>query len=442
MATAKQTKFIEDIYKYVAKYAPQYNVKCYSAVIAQAICESAWGESVLSAKYHNYFGLKCGTLWKGGSVNMRTGEEYNGKHVTISDNFRTYSSMEEGVKGYFVFLFDGRTRYNNLKGVTDPKTYLQNIKNDGYATSSNYVNTNVNIVNQFNLTKYDPVSKPVKTEVSDRQAVINVFESWLGKKESDGSHKEIIDIYNKYLSTAVKFGTLNYRVSYSDSWCATAVSSAFIHAGLASLCPIECSCPSQIALAKKMGIWIEKDSTVPEPGWIVEYDWQDSTGSGGDNLGTADHVGLVVSVNKSAGTFKVIEGNKNDAVGSFGSIKCSAVAQHGDLLDVSRIDVRQHIVVEALVQHGTRVLLIDDDAVDDDKRLGVDVQRVKTLHKHHRTHAGRAAATDGVHVGAHLVLHLILDVNGVGVAEVGCLPHIHHIGLCCIVAAEGGDIEH
>jgi hypothetical protein len=64
-----------------------------------------------------------------------------------------------------------------------------------------------------------------------------------------------------------------------------------------------------------MGIWIEKDSTVPEPGWIVEYDWQDSTGSGGDNLGTADHVGLVVSVNKSAGTFKVIEGNKNDAVG-------------------------------------------------------------------------------------------------------------------------------
>lgn len=250
MATEKQNKFINDVYKYIAKYAPQYNVKCYSAVIAQAICESAWGESVLSAKYHNYFGLKCGTLWKGGSVNMRTGEEYNGKHVTISDNFRTYSSMEEGVKGYFVFLFDGRTRYDNLKGVTNPKTYLQNIKDDGYATSSNYVKTNINIVNQFNLTKYDPVNKPVKTEVSDRQAVINVFESWLGKKESDGSHKEIIDIYNKYLSTAVKFGTCDYRVSYSDSWCATAVSAAFIHAGLASLCPIECSCPRQIALAK------------------------------------------------------------------------------------------------------------------------------------------------------------------------------------------------
>lgn len=62
-----------------------------------------------------------------------------------------------------------------------------------------------------------------------------------------------------------------------------------------------------------MGIWIEKDSTVPEPGWIIEYDWQDS--GSGDNTGTADHVGLIVSVDKSAGEFRVIEGNKNDAVG-------------------------------------------------------------------------------------------------------------------------------
>ena len=317
MATKEQQTFIDNIYKYVAKYAPQYGVKCYSAIIAQAICESGWGKSKLSAKYHNYFGLKCGTLWKGSSVSMRTGEEYTpGVHTTITDNFRVYKNMEEGVKGYFIFLFDGRTRYNNLKGVTDPQTYLQKIKSDGYATSSTYVQTNMNLVNSYGLRKYDPgnSTKTDTAKVSQRQAVIDVFESWVGKKEADGSHKEIIDIYNKYLSTAVKFGTLNYRVSSSDSWCATAVSAAFIKAGLASLCPIECSCPRQIALAKKMGIWVEKDSTVPEPGWIIEYDWQDSSGSG-DNTGVADHVGLIVSVDKSAGEFLVIEGNKNDAVG-------------------------------------------------------------------------------------------------------------------------------
>lgn len=316
MATKEQQTFIEDIYKYVAKYAPQYGVKCYSAIIAQAICESAWGKSKLSAKYHNYFGLKCGTLWKGASVSMRTGEEYTpGVHTTITGNFRVYKNMEEGVKGYFIFLFDGRTRYNNLKGVTDPKTYLQNIKKDGYATSSTYVNTNMNLVNTYNLRKYDPANeaKSNTSKVSQRQAVVNVFESWMGKKESDGSHKSIIDIYNKYLSTAVKFGTLNYRVGYSDAWCATATSSAFIEAGLASLFPIECSCPRQITLAKKMGIWMEDDSVVPEKGWAVHYDWQDSGSK--DNTGTADHTGLVVSVDTSAKTFKVIEGNKNDAVG-------------------------------------------------------------------------------------------------------------------------------
>ena len=50
--TSEQKKFIEQIAGYVKKYAPQYGVKCYSAIIAQAICESGWGKSSLSAKYH------------------------------------------------------------------------------------------------------------------------------------------------------------------------------------------------------------------------------------------------------------------------------------------------------------------------------------------------------------------------------------------------------
>lgn len=161
---------------------------------------------------------------------------------------------------------------------------------------------------------YIPLKTSAKTdETYQRQSVIDIFTSWLNKKESDGGHKEIIDIYNKYLATAVKFGTLNYKVSYSDAWCATATSSAFIRAGLAALFPIECSCPRQIELAKKMGIWIENDNAIPEPAWAVMYDWQDS--GKGDNTGISDHTGLVVSVDKNNATFKIIEGNKNDAVG-------------------------------------------------------------------------------------------------------------------------------
>lgn len=103
--TEKQQRFIEDIAKHVQKYAKAYGILVHSSIIAQAILESGWGESKLASKYHNYFGMKCGTTWKGKSVNMETKEEYTpGTLTTIKDNFRVYDSMEEGVKGYFEFI--------------------------------------------------------------------------------------------------------------------------------------------------------------------------------------------------------------------------------------------------------------------------------------------------------------------------------------------------
>ena len=150
-------EFIQCIAPLVIKYAPQYNVKVYSPIIAQAILESASGESSLGKQYNNFFGLKCGTLWTGKSVNLRTGEEYTpGSYTTISANFRVYDTMEEGVRGYFEFLFRNRTRYNNLIGETDPYEYLVKIKEDGYATSSKYVQNVYNVILRYDLTRFDP----------------------------------------------------------------------------------------------------------------------------------------------------------------------------------------------------------------------------------------------------------------------------------------------
>ena len=146
--------FVINIAKYVRKYAPKYGIKVYSPIIAQAIHESGWGESSLSAKYHNYFGLKCGTLWTGKSVNLSTKEEYSaGTLTTIRSNFRVYDNMEQGVKGYFEFI--QLARYANLKGVTNPRQYLTNIKNDGYATGSLYVDHTMALINLYNLTQFD-----------------------------------------------------------------------------------------------------------------------------------------------------------------------------------------------------------------------------------------------------------------------------------------------
>lgn len=152
--TLEQQNFINSIYEALCKYAPMYSIKCYSAIIGQAILESGWGKSKLAFSFHNYFGLKCGSYWKGKSVNMKTFEEYNAGTLTqITDNFRVFDDLDSGVKGYLDFI--NTSRYSNLKNVTTPQEYLQNIKNDGYATSSTYVDNVMNIVTSYNLTSYD-----------------------------------------------------------------------------------------------------------------------------------------------------------------------------------------------------------------------------------------------------------------------------------------------
>ena len=148
------SEFIEQIAKCVKKYAYVYGIEVHSPIIAQAILESGWGKSSLASKYHNYFGLKCGSSWKGKSVNMATKEEYKvGTLTNIRDNFRVYDSMEAGVKGYFDFI--NTSRYANLKGVKSPEEYVRRIKADGYATSSKYVDNIMRVIRDNKLTRFD-----------------------------------------------------------------------------------------------------------------------------------------------------------------------------------------------------------------------------------------------------------------------------------------------
>ena len=297
-------QFIQKIAEYVQKYAYVYGIVVHSPIIAQAILESGWGESKLAATYHNYFGLKCGTKWTGKSVNMTTQEEYTaGTLTTIKDNFRVYDSMEEGVKGYFEFI--QLARYQNLKGITDPKTCLQTIKDDGYATSSTYVTNTYALVTQYNLTQYDNTKGTVNS-MSDRQKPVDYLKQYVGIKEGSTAHKAILAVFNNSgLCT-------RYKMTVNDAWCATGVSAAFIATGLSGIFPcVECSCENMINLAKKVGIWVENDAYVPSTGDVVLYDWDDN--GVGDCTGWSDHVGIVVSV--SGSTIRVIECNISDSVG-------------------------------------------------------------------------------------------------------------------------------
>ena len=164
MATQKQINdFIKKIGPIIQEHAKKNGYKIASAIIAQACLESAYGLSGLSANYYNYFGLKCGSAWKGKSVNLSTKEEYTkGTLTTINDNFRVYDSMEAGVAGYFEFI--STTRYKNLKAAKTAQDYLEKIKADGYATSSSYVANNMALIEKYDLTKYDDFTAAEKKE--------------------------------------------------------------------------------------------------------------------------------------------------------------------------------------------------------------------------------------------------------------------------------------
>lgn len=151
-------------------------------------------------------------------------------------------------------------------------------------------------------------TKPKTTTVTEqdiRNNVIAIAKSYLGCKESDGSHRKIIDGYNAH--KPLRWG---YKVTYTDAWCATFVSFVGIKAGLTDIMFTSCNCDDMISLYKSAGRWMENDAYVPNVADIIMYDWQDN--GAGDNVGGADHVGLVVSCDGK--NITAIEGNKNDSV--------------------------------------------------------------------------------------------------------------------------------
>lgn len=129
--------------------------------------------------------------------------------------------------------------------------------------------------------------------------IIGIFRSWIGYSEANGKHKLIIDIYNNHKPLA-----RGYKVQYSDAWCDTTVSAAFITAGNTSIIGgTECGVYDHVLLFRQAGIWLGR--VKPIPGDIIVFDWQRD--------GVQDHIGIVERIEGSVVT--TIEGNYKDAVG-------------------------------------------------------------------------------------------------------------------------------
>jgi hypothetical protein len=131
--------------------------------------------------------------------------------------------------------------------------------------------------------------------------VVGQAQKWLGLNEYEGTHMEIIDLYNSQ-----KLLPRGYKMTRQDSWCAATVSAIAIKNKYTDIIPTECSCGEMVKKAITMGIWMENDGYTPSPGDIIMYDWGDKYPKK-DNKSWPDHTGVVERV--ANGKITVIEGN-------------------------------------------------------------------------------------------------------------------------------------
>jgi len=131
-----------------------------SVTLAQAILESGWGRSKLSANDRNFFGMKCFTQ----------GAYANGCHTyvtnectpapasvcyTTSASFRTYASAANSFRDHGSLLAKS-TRYRNaFKYTKNPVQFAVEIQKGGYATDPLYATKLAKVMADNKLTQYD-----------------------------------------------------------------------------------------------------------------------------------------------------------------------------------------------------------------------------------------------------------------------------------------------
>lgn len=123
-----------------------------SLTAAQAMIESSKGNSGLTVKANNLFGIKG--KYNGQSIRMLTTEYIDGKPQKVYADFRKYPSWAESIADHSG-LFLRSQRYANLRGCKDYKQACVFIQADGYATSPTYGHTLQKTIETYQLYTWD-----------------------------------------------------------------------------------------------------------------------------------------------------------------------------------------------------------------------------------------------------------------------------------------------
>jgi hypothetical protein len=189
-----------------------------SITLAQGILESGNGNSRLALEANNHFGIKCHKSWDGG----RIFEDDDLKN----ECFRSYVSPEQSYDDHSQFL-TGRERYSKLfsLSIADYKGWSKGLKSAGYATNPNYANLLIDIIEKYDLARYDKMpylpaqekEKDLKIEVEEPLVSLvnhqDIEEERLELIEvKERSHKLLVNKYERRY-VKVKQGDTYYQIA-------------------------------------------------------------------------------------------------------------------------------------------------------------------------------------------------------------------------------------
>ena len=118
-----------------------------SITLAQGLLESGAGKSELARKSNNHFGIKCHS-WDG----KRTYHDDDAK----GECFRVYKNVRDSYEDHSIFLATG-SRYAFLFKFpeTDYVNWARGLKRAGYATSPTYADKLIEIIERYDLDRFD-----------------------------------------------------------------------------------------------------------------------------------------------------------------------------------------------------------------------------------------------------------------------------------------------
>jgi flagellum-specific peptidoglycan hydrolase FlgJ len=153
--SAFQRAFIEQVAPGAIATQQKYGVPA-SVTIAQAIDESAWGQSILATHDHNLFGIK-GT-GPAGSDLLPTREFAGGQLVDTTAPFRIYHDMGQSIEAHGKLLARSDYFTNAMANRHQPNAFAAALTGV-YATDPGYGTKLIQLMQQYNLYRFDVAAR-------------------------------------------------------------------------------------------------------------------------------------------------------------------------------------------------------------------------------------------------------------------------------------------